>query len=199
MFSGLLSYMGNGPRGVVVLVGGCPRGNCPRGSCPQGSCPRGSCLKGSCPVTTTVLCQCTWVLDHAYMRQTSAVIRLPCTMLMIVSVHGSSDQIYCPALHLDLEAARFVHCLENIGDVSRIDSCDARPFCSDLIKLRYLFLVQSISENYWHNLKKIATEFFSAGMHSGEVSLKHTKNPLRHLWGKQAKSAIKVTFSYYFY
>ena len=56
-------------------------------------------------------------------------------------------------------------------------------------------IVQSIYENYWHNLKQIATEFFSAGMHSGEVSLKHTKNPLRHLWGKQVKSAIKVTFS----
>ena len=55
-------------------------------------------------------------------------------------------------------------------------------------------IVQSIYENYWHNLKQIATEFFSAGMHSGEVSLKHTKNPLRHLWGKQVKSAIKVTF-----
>ena len=62
-----------------------------------------------------------------------------------------------------------------------------------------LFLVQSIYENYWHNLKQIATEFFSAGMHSGEVSLKHIKNPLRHLWGKQVKSAIKVTFSHYFY
>ena len=57
-------------------------------------------------------------------------------------------------------------------------------------------IVQSIYENYWHNLKQIATEFFSAGMHSGEVSLKHTKNPLRHLWGKQVKSAIKVTFSH---
>ena len=32
-------------------------------------------------------------------------------------------------------------------------------------------VVQSIYENYWHNLKQIATEFFSAGMHSGEVSL----------------------------
>ena len=57
-------------------------------------------------------------------------------------------------------------------------------------------IVQSIYENYWHNLKQIATEFFSAGMHSREVSLKHTKNPLRHLWGKQVKSAIKVTFSH---
>ena len=56
-------------------------------------------------------------------------------------------------------------------------------------------VVQSIYENYWHNLKQIATEFFSAGMHSGEVSLKHTKNPLHHLWGKQVKYAIKVTFS----
>ena len=56
-------------------------------------------------------------------------------------------------------------------------------------------LVQSIYENYWHNLKQIATEFFSAEMHSGEVSLKHTKNPLCHLWGKQVKSAIKMTFS----
>ena len=55
-------------------------------------------------------------------------------------------------------------------------------------------LVQSIYENYWHNLKQIATELFSAGMHSGEVSLKHIKNPLGHLWGKQVKSAIKVTF-----
>ena len=55
-------------------------------------------------------------------------------------------------------------------------------------------IVQSIYENYWHNLKEIATEFFSAGMHSRKVSLKHTKNPLRHLWGKQVKSAIKVTF-----
>ena len=58
------------------------------------------------------------------------------------------------------------------------------------------FIVKSIYENYWHNLKQIATEFFSAGMHSGEVSLEHTKNPLRHLWGKQVKSAIKVTFSH---
>ena len=41
--------------------------------------------------------------------------------------------------------------------------------------------------NIWYDLKQIATEFFSAGMHSGEVSLKHTKNPLRHLWGKQVK------------
>ena len=57
-------------------------------------------------------------------------------------------------------------------------------------------IVQSIYENYWHNLKQIATEFFSVGMHSGEVSLEHTKNPLRHLWGKQVKSAIKVTFSH---
>ena len=57
-------------------------------------------------------------------------------------------------------------------------------------------VVQSIYENYWHNLKQIATEFCSAGMHSGEVSLKHTKNPLRHLWGKWVKSAIKVTFSH---
>ena len=60
----------------------------------------------------------------------------------------------------------------------------------------HCIIVQSIYENYWHNLKQIATEFFSAGMHSGEVSLKHTKNPLRHLWGKQVKSAIKVTFSH---
>ena len=59
-----------------------------------------------------------------------------------------------------------------------------------------IYIVQSIYENYWHNLKQIATEFFYAGMHSGEVSLKHTKNPLRHLWGKQVKSAIKVTFSH---
>ena len=50
--------------------------------------------------------------------------------------------------------------------------------------------------NIWYDLKQIATEFFSAGMHSGEVSLKHTKNPLRHLWGKQVKWAIKVTFSH---
>ena len=50
--------------------------------------------------------------------------------------------------------------------------------------------------NIWYDLKQIATEFFSAGMHSGEVSLKHTNNPLRHLWGKQVKSAIKVTFSH---
>ena len=50
--------------------------------------------------------------------------------------------------------------------------------------------------NIWYYLKQIATEFFSAGMHSGEVSLKHTKNPLRHLWGKQVKSPIKVTFSH---
>ena len=50
--------------------------------------------------------------------------------------------------------------------------------------------------NIWYDLKQIATEFFSARMHSGEVSLKHTKNPLRHLWGKQVKSAIKVTFSH---
>ena len=57
-------------------------------------------------------------------------------------------------------------------------------------------LVQSIYENYWHNLKQIATELFSVGRHSGEASLEHTKNPLRHLWGKQVKSAIKVTFSH---
>ena len=50
--------------------------------------------------------------------------------------------------------------------------------------------------NIWYGLKQIATEFFSAGMHSGEVSLKHIENPLRHLWGKQVKSAIKVTFSH---
>ena len=50
--------------------------------------------------------------------------------------------------------------------------------------------------NIWYDLKQIATEFFSAEMHSGEVSLKHTKNPLHHLWGKQVKSAIKVTFSH---
>ena len=49
--------------------------------------------------------------------------------------------------------------------------------------------------NIWYDLKQIATEFFSVGMHSGEVSLEHTKNPLRHVWGKQVKSAIKVTFS----
>ena len=48
----------------------------------------------------------------------------------------------------------------------------------------------------WYDLKQIATEYFFTGMHSGEVSLKHTKNPLRHLWGKQGKSAIKVTFSH---
>ena len=70
--------------------------------------------------------------------------------------------------------------------------------CDPLSK-RKVVLVQSIYENYWNNLKQIATEFFSAGMHSGEVSLKHTKNPLHHLWGKQVKSAIKVTFSNYFY
>ena len=64
------------------------------------------------------------------------------------------------------------------------------------VRNRPVGIVQSIYENYWHNLKQIATEFFSAGMHSGEVSLKHTKNPLRHLWGKQVKSAIKVTFSH---
>ena len=66
--------------------------------------------------------------------------------------------------------------------------------CSVMTALSLLLIVQSIYENYWHNLKQIATEFFSAGMHSGEVSLKHTKNPLRHLWGRQVKSAIKVTF-----
>ena len=53
--------------------------------------------------------------------------------------------------------------------------------------------------NIWYGLKQIATDFISAGMHSGEVSIKHTKNPLRHLSGKQVKSAIKVTFSHYFY
>ena len=57
-------------------------------------------------------------------------------------------------------------------------------------------LVQSIYDNYWHNLKQIATAFLSPEMHSGEVSLKHTKNPLRHLWGKQVKFAIIVTFSH---
>ena len=56
----------------------------------------------------------------------------------------------------------------------------------------YAYIVQSIYESYWHNLKQIATEFFSAGIHSGEVSLKHTKN----LWRKQVKSAINVTFSH---
>ena len=50
--------------------------------------------------------------------------------------------------------------------------------------------------NIWYDLKQIATEFFSVGMHSGEVSPKHTKIPQRHLWGKQVKSAIKVTFSH---
>ena len=50
--------------------------------------------------------------------------------------------------------------------------------------------------NVWYDLKQIATEFVSAGMHSREVCLKHTKNPLRHLWGKQVKYAIKVTFSH---
>ena len=50
--------------------------------------------------------------------------------------------------------------------------------------------------NIWTDLKQIATEFVSAGMHSGEVFLKHTKNPLHHLWGKSVKSAIKVTFSH---
>ena len=50
--------------------------------------------------------------------------------------------------------------------------------------------------NIWYDLKQIATEFFSTRMHLGEVSLKHTKNPLHHLWGKQVKSAIKVTFSH---
>ena len=50
--------------------------------------------------------------------------------------------------------------------------------------------------NIWYDLKQIATESFSVGMHSEEASLKHTKNPLRHLWGKQVKSAIKVTFSH---
>ena len=61
-----------------------------------------------------------------------------------------------------------------------------------------LFLLAGDSPvKIWYGLKQIATEFFSAGMHSGEVSLKHTKNPLRHLWGKQVKSAIKVTFSHY--
>ena len=34
--------------------------------------------------------------------------------------------------------------------------------------------------NIWYNLKQIATEIFSVGMHSGEVSLEHTKNPLPH-------------------
>ena len=32
--------------------------------------------------------------------------------------------------------------------------------------------------NIWYDLKQIATEFFSVGMHLEEVSLKHTKNPL---------------------
>ena len=43
---------------------------------------------------------------------------------------------------------------------------------------------------------KLQQNFFSGGMHSGEVSLKHTENPLCHLWGKQVKSAIKVTFTH---
>ena len=44
------------------------------------------------------------------------------------------------------------------------------------VSTRYMrvVIVQSICENHWHNLKQIATEFFSAGMHSGEVSFKHT-------------------------
>ena len=65
-----------------------------------------------------------------------------------------------------------------------------------MISGEVVHIVQSIYENYWHNLKQIATEFFSVGMHSGEVSLEHIKNPLRHLWGKQGKSAIKVIFSH---
>ena len=72
---------------------------------------------------------------------------------------------------------------------------DIRPK-ADLTAAFQFGIVQSIYENYWHNLKQIVTDFFFAGMHSGEVSLKHTKNPLRHLWGKQVKSAIKVTFSH---
>ena len=43
--------------------------------------------------------------------------------------------------------------------------------------------------NIWYNLKQIATDL-------GEVSSKHTKILLRHLWGKQVKSTIKVTFSH---
>ena len=66
-------------------------------------------------------------------------------------------------------------------------------------RITYIFIsVTSLISpvNIWYDLKQIATEFFFAGMHSGEVSLKHTKNPLRHLWGKQVKSAIKMTFSH---
>ena len=70
----------------------------------------------------------------------------------------------------------------------------------DVVKL-YLYYVDNGNcinspVNIWYDLKQIATEFFFVGMHLGEVSLEHTKNPLRHLWGKQVKSAIKVTFSH---
>ena len=47
-----------------------------------------------------------------------------------------------------------------------------------------IYLVPNIINspvNTWYDLKQIATAFFSAGMHSGEVSLKHTKNPFCHL------------------
>ena len=45
LLSGLLSYRGNGPMGIIVLVGSRPQGSCPTGVlvlwgyCPQGSCP----------------------------------------------------------------------------------------------------------------------------------------------------------------
>ena len=57
------------------------------------------------------------------------------------------------------------HSLNN-GFVQHLISLLIRANC----KL-YAYIVQSIYESYWHNLKQIATEFFSAGIHSGEVSL----------------------------
>ena len=64
------------------------------------------------------------------------------------------------------------------------------------IIFQIITIVQSICENYWHNLKQIAIEFCSAGMHAGKVSLKHSKMSLHHLWKKQVKSPMKVTFSH---
>ena len=60
-----MSYRGNCPEGVVVVVGNWQRGNCPTGvivlwgscpwgSCLQGSCPQGSCPRGSCPRTGNI-------------------------------------------------------------------------------------------------------------------------------------------------
>ena len=55
-------------------------------------------------------------------------------------------------------------------------------------------IVQSIYENYWHNLKQIATEFFSAGMHSGEVTA-----PNHPLFERQDRCSIFSVLCYFRY